>query len=344
MPGTPGLPPPPRAARRWKEKLGRWGAEYLGMLVVTVAVAAVFGCLSDEFLSWDTMRSIASSIPPLLTVAVGMTLVLIIAGIDLAVGSVMAFAAGVLAVCLLQWELPLPAALLLAVLSGVLCGAASGAISTWWAIPSFIVSLGLLEVVRGGAYLLTDSKIVYIGSPIEWIGVPLPQLGLSPAFLIAVAAVAAGQILLTRTVFGRYLVAIGTNETAVRLSGINPRPIKIVVFALSGGLAAVAGIFHAARLASADPNAGAGLELNAIAAVVIGGTSLMGGRGSVLSTFFGVLIIAILEAGLAQVAPSDPAKRLVTGMVIVVAVIADVYRQRLAWAKWTRWFVRGQQR
>jgi len=134
---------------------------------------------------------------------------------------------------------------------------------------------------------------------------------------------------LSRTVFGRYLVAIGTNEQAVRLAGINPMPAKIAVFALLGLLSGLGGVFYTSRLGSSDPNAGVGLELLAIAAVVIGGTSLMGGRGSVVNTFFGVLIIATLEAGLAQIGASEPTKRVITGVVIVGAVILDAWRHHL---------------
>jgi len=139
-----------------------------------------------------------------------------------------------------------------------------------------------------------------------------------------------------RTVFGRYVVAIGTNEEAVRLSGIDPRPVKLAVFALSGLLAGLGGVFNAAYLESADPNAGIGMELSAIAAVVIGGTSLMGGRGSVVNSFSGVLIIAVLQTGLAQVGASEPMKRVITGTVIVAAVVADVYRHRLGWRRLIR--------
>jgi ribose transport system permease protein len=148
--------------------------------------------------------------------------------------------------------------------------------------------------------------------------------------LLALAVVAAGQFILHRTVWGRYVIAVGTNEEAVRLSGVSVRPVKLAVFALSGALAAVAAIIQCARFSSADPNAGAGFELNAIAACVIGGVSLMGGRGSVVGSFFGVLIIAALGAGLAQVGAQEPTKRLVTGCVIVAAVIIDVYRGRLS--------------
>ncbi len=154
-------------------------------------------------------------------------------------------------------------------------------------------------------------------------------MGLSLPFIIAVAIVIAGQLVLSRTVFGRYLIAIGTNEEAVRLSGIDPRGLKFAVFALCGFLTSIAAVIHTARLSSANPNAGYGLELQAIAAVVIGGTSLMGGRGSVISSFFGVLIIAVLGTGLAQVGAQESTKRLITGCVIVAAVILDHYRHRI---------------
>lgn len=151
---------------------------------------------------------------------------------------------------------------------------------------------------------------------------------MSPAFLIAIALVVAGQFVLSRTVFGRSLVAIGTNETAVRLSGIDPRGPKIAVFALAGLLADVAGVFQTSRRSSADLNGGIGMELTAIAAVVIGGTSLMGGRGSVVNSFFGVLIIAVLQTGLAHVGATEPTKRVITGAVIIAAVLADALRNR----------------
>ena len=168
-----------------------------------------------------------------------------------------------------------------------------------------------------------------IGAPVEGLSSSLGTIGFSPAFFISVAVVAAAQVVLSRTVFGRELVAIGTNEQAVRLAGINPRPAKIAVYALVGLLAGLGAVFYTSRLGAADPNAGYGLELAAIAAVVIGGTSLMGGRGSVVNSFFGVLIIATLQAGLAQVGASEPTKRVVTGAVIVIAVIVDAWRHQI---------------
>jgi len=213
---------------------------------------------------------------------------------------------------------------------GLAAGALNGMVSVRLGIPSFIVTLGMLEIARGLAYLTTNSQTKYIGASVEGLARPFGPLGISLAFLIAAVVIVAGQVVLSRTVFGRHLVAIGTNEQAVRLAGINPRPSKIAVFALVGLLTGLGAVFYTSRLGSSDPNAGVGLELSAIAAVVIGGTSLMGGRGSVIKSFFGVLIIATLEAGLAQVGASEPAKRVIPGLVIVVAVVLDAWRHRMA--------------
>jgi ribose transport system permease protein len=186
----------------------------------------------------------------------------------------------------------------------------------------------MLEAARGGTYLVSNSETLYIGGKAAGLATG-SVAGLSVPFLIAVAVVVIGQLVLTRTVFGRYLVAIGTNEEAVRLSGIDPRPVKLAVFGLCGFLAGLAAVLQTSRMESADPNMGVGDELSAIAAVVIGGTSLMGGRGSVVNSFFGVVIIAVLGTGLNQMGAGEPTKRLITGCVIVAAAILDYYRQRL---------------
>lgn len=299
--------------------------KYLGLLLVLLAMVAFFGLASKYFFTLKTFSTIANQIPALTVMAVGMTYVMIIGGIDLSVGSVLALCGGVLSLALVDWHWSFAAAAALAVAVGFVCGMANGLISVTWSVPSFIVTLGMLEVARGSAYLVTDSRTKYIGEAVAFINDPL-FAGISPAFLLAILIVAAGQVALSYTVFGRYMIGIGTNEEAMRLAGIRTRPVKVAVFALLGLLAAVASGFQVARLEAADPNSAVGIELQVIAAVVIGGTSLMGGRGSVVNTFIGVLIISVLEAGLAQVGASDPAKRIITGAVIVIAVIVDMYR------------------
>lgn len=301
--------------------------EYTGLLLVLVGLVAFFGFSTAHFFSPATFRTIANQVPEAIVIAVGMTFVLLIGGIDLSVGSVLALGGAVLGICLTDFNLPLPVAILTCLSVGTLCGAMNGWVSVRWPIPSFIVTLGMLEIARGGAYLVTNSQTKYIGGLIESV-TEKTFLGLSPPFWFAILAVIVGQLILKRTLFGRYMVAVGTNEEATRLSGIKTWRIRLTVFILSGLLASIGAVIHCARLSSADPNAGTGYELQAIAAVVIGGTSLMGGRGSVVSSFFGVLIIAVLEAGLAQMGAQEPAKRVITGCVIVAAVILDYYRTR----------------
>ena len=308
----------------------RWLREYLAMLVIWAALMLLFGALSEHFLTARTLGTLANRIPALTVVAVGMTFVLIIGGIDLSVGSLLALAGAVLGVALVDWQWPLWLAMAACLAVGGFAGTANGLISVRLGIPAFIVTLGMLEIARGLAFLVTDSRSKYIGGSVEAILRPFAGLGISPAFIIALLIVVAGQVVLSRTVFGRHLVAIGTNEAAVRLAGINPRLPKIAVFSLTGLLTGLGAIFYTSRLGSSDPNAGVGLELSAIAAVVIGGTSLMGGRGSVVTSFLGVLIIATLEAGLAQVGATEPAKRVITGSVIIVAVVLDAWRHQIS--------------
>jgi ribose transport system permease protein len=302
--------------------------DYLGMALALAVELVIFGVFAENFFTLTNFKTIANQIPDKTIVAVGMTFVLIIAGIDLSVGSVLALAGAVLGVCLVKYNLPLPTAIGACLGVGILCGATNGLVVIKWKLPSFIVTLGMLEIARGAAYLVTSSETKYIGWPVGVIA-GTSILGLSLPFVLAVLIVAVGELVLARTVFGRYMIAIGTNEEAVRLSGIDPRPIKLAVFALCGFLTSVAAVINTARMEAADPNAGEGLELSAIAAVVIGGTSLMGGRGSVISTFFGVLIIAVLGAGLTQMGAQEPTKRVITGCVIVAAVILDHYRHRI---------------
>jgi len=305
----------------------RIAGDYLGLVLALVVLVTVFGIKAKNFFSPVTFQTIANQIPDATIIAVGMTFVLIIGGIDLSVGSVLALASAVLGVCLVNLGWSLPAAIGMCLLVGLVCGAINGLIVVRWKLPSFIVTLGMLEAARGAVYLVTKSRTLYVSGPIEKIASP-ENPTLSFAFVLALVIVVVAQLVLSYTVFGRYLIAIGSNEEAVRLSGIDPRRYKLAVFVLCSLLAAIGGVIQTSRMSAANPNAGIGLELGAIAAVVIGGTSLMGGRGSVIRSFLGVLIIAVLGAGLGQIGAQEYTKRLITGCVIVAAVIADQYRRR----------------
>ncbi|MBI5690749.1 MAG: ABC transporter permease [Verrucomicrobia bacterium] len=304
-------------------------SEFLFLALLLAALVGLFGLLSDHFWSLGTLQTVTNRIPSLALAALGLTFVLVAGGIDLSVGSVSAVAGAVFGWCVADRGMPVAVAAGAALGAALVCGVINGALVNALRMPSFIVTLGLLEGARGFAYLVTNSQTKYLGERLALLQAT-PVGGLSVAFLLAVALTATAHFVLTRTVLGRHLVAVGTNEEAARLIGVSPTRVRAVVFGISGLLAGLAGLCHVARLGAADPNAGSGLELSAIAAAVIGGTSLMGGRGSMLATFIGVLIIATLEAGLAHLGVSEPMKRVVTGVVIVGAVAAESIRARIA--------------
>ena len=304
-------------------------SEFLFLALLLAALVGLFSVLNEHFWSMATLQTVTNRIPSLALAALGMTFVLVAGGIDLSVGSVSAVAGAVFGWGVADHGVPVAIAAVAAVGASLVCGLVNGALVNALRMPSFIVTLGLLEAARGVAYLVTNSQTKYLG---ERLGVlqATPVAGLSVAFLLTVTLTGAAHFVLTSTVFGRHAVAVGTNEEAARLVGVSPPRIRAAVFALSGALAGLAGLCHVARLGAADPNAGSGLELSAIAAAVIGGTSLMGGRGSMLATFVGVLIIATLETGLAHLGVSEPMKRVVTGVVIIGAVGAEAIRARVA--------------
>jgi ribose transport system permease protein len=302
--------------------------DYVALLAVLGGLIVFFGLATNYFLSWKTFDMIAGQVPDATIAAVGMTFVLIVGGIDLSVGSVLGLSGGVLGSLMINMGAPAAVAVPACLLVGLLCGAVNGLVTVAWRLPSFIVTLGMLEIARGGTMIAVDSRTIYIGQAIEPIA-EARLLGLPLPFVIAAATVAAGQFVLSRTVFGRQVVAVGSREETARLCGVNVPRTKVMVFALCGLLAALAAVMQVSRAASASPNAGGGFELEIIAAVVIGGTSLLGGRGSVVRSFLGVLIIAVLTGGLAQMGVQEPTKHVITGCVIVAAVILDYYRQRL---------------
>ena len=301
--------------------------EYVYIFLSLLLLVALFGFTTDHFLSLQTLSAIMSQLPALTVVTVGMTLVLIVGGIDLSVGSVVAFSACIIGTAIVSHDVPMILAVLLGVFSGTIMGFSSGCLIARFSLPAFIVTLGMLEVARGIAYLSSDSQTVYVGSDIQKLALPITGIGISISMIMALLVVISAHFVLTRTIFGRYIIAIGTSETAARISGIKIRPYTIGVFTLSGTLAGLGGLFNLAYIGSADPNTGIGLELSAIAAAVIGGTSLMGGRGSIIGAFIGVLIIAVLQNGLAQLGLSEPSKLIITGLVIIFAVLADRFRR-----------------
>jgi ribose transport system permease protein len=297
------------------------------LVLVIVALVFWFGLTTERFFSAATAQALASQAPPAILLAAGMTIVLIAGGIDLSVGSVLGLSGAILGHLMVVRGWPAEAAVPGALATGLAIGVVNGLATVAFRVPSFIVTLGTLEIARAAAYLVTDSRTLYVGPGIE--GMASASMGGVPvSFVLAVALAAGLDLVLRRTVFGRRLVAVGDSVRAVWASGVDPRPIQVASFAVSGLLASLAAVLQTSRLGAADPNAGVGFELAALAAAVVGGTSLLGGRGSALGSLLGVVVMAVLATGLAQGGASEPTKRLVTGLVIVAAVAADALRRR----------------
>jgi ribose transport system permease protein len=260
-------------------------------------------------------------------IAIGMTCVILTGGIDLSVGSLVALA-GVVLGSALQRGAPVPVAVLLGALSGSAAGALNGLMVTRGKLPPFIATLGMMSVARGAALLISDGRpisgfpdtlrVLATGRP---LGVPAPVLLMLVLYVMT-------HVMLTRTVLGRYLYAIGGNEEASEMAGIHVHRYTTIAYILSGLSAAVCAVLLVARLDSAQPIAGMGYELDAIAAVVIGGTSLLGGSGSVIGTLIGALIMSVLRNGLNLLGVSSYLQQVAIGVVIVAAVLIDMALRR----------------
>ncbi len=315
----------------------RRSGKFQSLLVLLLMVAAM-AVLSDRFFTaangWNIMRQISVN----LCLSIGMTMVILAGGIDLSVGSILALAGAVTA-GLIKHPLPIPwlgveleftvqGAILTGMMVGLFLGWFNGQMITRVRIPPFVATLGMLSIARGLTMLWTK------GFPITGLGRSFAVIGTSTALGVPVPVWISASLVIVfvvvtkKTRFGRYVYAVGGNERTAKLSGLNVDRIKIAVYTLAGGLAAIAGLIVTSRLDSAQPNAGTGYELDSIAAVVIGGTSLSGGRGSVLGTVIGCLIIGVLNSGLVLLDVSPFWQQVIKGAVILLAVAIDRFRGR----------------
>ncbi|MFJ6694960.1 ABC transporter permease [Streptomyces sp. NPDC091272] len=324
----------PVAERRTARQLTRQVMGEAGIGIALLALVLVFTLAAPKFATSDNLTHIATEITLNTMLAVGMTFVILVGGIDLSVGSVMALSAVVAGEVLTSASLSTPLAVLLAVavaaLVGMACGFVNGFVSERWRVPSFIVTLGMLNVARGAALEHTDAQTLYDFPPgFSHFGTST-LLGIPSLFWIAVLMVVVGHLVLTRTVFGRLVFAIGSNEEAVRLSGHRTSVVKVAAFVIAGFAVGIAAVTYMARLNIASPILGSGYELSAIAAVVIGGASLSGGKGSMIGTLLGACLLGVLTNGLLLMGVSDFQRQMITGAVIMIAVVVDHYRGKLA--------------
>lgn len=294
----------------------------VGILLVLVLIIAIMGILAPNFFSVSNGFNVARAVSINAILAAGMTMIILTAGIDLSVGSNLAVA-GVVGVLAAIAGLPAPLAVLAGVLAGALAGFINGALVAWLALPAFIVTLGSMTYLRGTAYSLLNGMPL-VASDLSYgdigngflFGIPNPVIVMVLVYLLT-------WFLLERTQFGRHVYAVGGNIEAARLAGINTKRVLAAVYTFGGATAGLAGIIFSARVLSAQPTAGTGYELDAIAAVVLGGTSLMGGRGRVLGTLVGALIIGVLTNGLVLMNVPFFYQLIVKGIVIVLAVALD---------------------
>jgi ribose transport system permease protein len=300
-----------------------------------IVLLVFFSLASPNFLQTSNILAVLQATAVNGVLAIAVTMIIITGGIDLSIGTLMTFTAVTAGVVLTNWGLPLPAGILAAIGMGAFCGFVSGTLVTRMRIPPFIATLGMMLILKGLSLVVSGTKPIYFndtpgytqiaqGSLVSAVlpGVPVPN-GVLILFVVAIFQ----AWVLNRTLLGRYCFAMGSNEEAVRLSGVDTRAWKTAIYALGGAICGIAGLLISSRLNSAQPALGLGYELDAIAAVVIGGTSLAGGRGTILGTVIGALIMAVLLNGLRIMSVAQEWQTVVTGLIIIAAVYADMLRR-----------------
>lgn len=302
-----------------------------GIGVVFLAEFLIFSLLSPYFFTAENLLNVTLQTSITAIIAVGMTFVILTAGIDLSVGALVAIT-GVVATSILKFDLPFSFSLPLGMLVGLLIGAVSGASAAFFItrmnITPFIVTLALMTIWRGAAFMYTDGRPIWelpesfsvLGSG-RLLEVPVPTV-------IMIAVYVWAYLVLSRTRFGRYVYAVGGNKEAARLAGVNTSRVLVGVYVICGVLSSLSGILLASRINSGQPNAGLMYELDVIAAVVVGGTSLFGGRGSIAGTFIGSMLIGVLRNGLNLMNVGSYVQQVVVGFVILLAVMLDQLRRK----------------
>jgi ribose transport system permease protein len=297
---------------------------FSGLLIIII----VFTILSPYFFSVNNLLTVATQTAIIAIIAIGQTYVMITAGIDLSIGSNIALAGMITALSIMKGSVPVPLAMLFGLLSGGLVGLINGIFVSFGRLPPFIATLGTMTAIRGVCLTLTQ------GIPISGLPKTFTLFGTDSTLripnpvIIMILLVLIFGFILAKTKLGRHVYAAGSNFEAARLSGVNTKRVLIMVYVFSGLLAAFAGLIMAARIVSAQPAAGDGYELDAVASSVIGGTSTMGGEGSIAGTFIGAFVIGILRNGLNLIGVSPFIQKIVIGVVIVGSVFFDKIKRK----------------
>ncbi|WP_295955008.1 ABC transporter permease [Rhodoferax sp.] len=301
-----------------------------------VGLMVFFSAASPNFLQTDNLVGILQATAVNGVLAIACTFVIITSGIDLSVGTLMTFCAVMAGVFMTYWGLPMYLGVAAAIVFGALAGWVSGFLIAKLKIPPFIATLGMMMLLKGLSLVISGTKPIYFNdtpnfsyiSQESLIGYFFPSLPIPNAVLILFVVAIVSSLILNKTILGSYTFALGSNEEAVRLSGVNVDRWKIIIYSLNGAICGIAGLLIASRLNSAQPALGQGYELDAIAAVVIGGTSLSGGAGTILGTIIGAFIMSVLTNGLRIMSVAQEWQTVITGIIIILAVYADILRRR----------------
>lgn len=290
----------------------------------------------DSFLQFNNIMGIflATAVNGIL--AFGVTFVIITGGIDLSIGALVAFSAVMTGIFITEWELPVAVGVLGGVATGTLAGLVNGIIISWMRVPPFVATLGMMYVARGLALVLSELRPIYFNDAPQFrqiamgnaLGITYKGDDVNNAVFILFGAAIIASLLLTKTILGRYTFALGSNEEATRLSGVKTNIWKTAVYTVCGMYAGLGGVLMASRLNSAQPALGAGYELDAIAAVVIGGTALSGGSGSIMGTVIGAFVLSVLTNGLRIMSVPQEWQTVVTGAILVLVVYVDIMRRQ----------------
>jgi ribose transport system permease protein len=320
----------------WARFSGGQAKQKLLAFASLIALILIFTALKPEaFMTQDNIIGILQSTTVIGVLAIASTFIIITSGIDLSVGVLMTFCAVMGGVFLVNLGWPLPLGVLGAVVVGALTGGVSGLVITRLKVPPFIATLGMMMLLKGLSLLITNARPIYFND-IEGfdqialgsiMGDIFPALIIPNGVLIMFGMAIVCAVILNRTALGRYTFALGSNEEAVRLSGVDVNRWKVIIYTFSGGICGVAGLLIASRLNSAQPALGQGYELDAIAAVVIGGTSLSGGVGTILGTIIGAFIMSVLINGLRIMSVAQEWQMVLTGLIIILAVYTDNLRR-----------------
>jgi ribose transport system permease protein len=301
-----------------------------------IVMLVVFSVASPNFLQFDNIIGILLATTVNGVLALGVTFVIITGGIDLSIGTVMTLSAVMTGVVITDWQLPIPLGIAGGIATGAAAGFVNGVVIARLKVPPFIATLGMLNVAKGLALVISGLRPIYFSETPSFnelamgsaLGKLVPGLEVPNLVLFLFGAAIVAGFVLKKSILGRYTVALGSNEEATRLSGVRVDAWKIAVYAVCGLFAGLAGVLIAARLDSAQPSLGLGYELDAIAAAVIGGTSLSGGEGTILGTVIGAFVISILTNGLRILSVPQEWQTVVTGTIVIVAVYLDILRRR----------------